>query len=44
MVFAAALACGFLAWRLRQPILLGYVLAGLLLSPLTPGPRVHDVQ
>jgi CPA2 family monovalent cation:H+ antiporter-2 len=44
MVFAAALVCGFLAWRLRQPILLGYVLAGLLLSPLTPGPRVHDVQ
>ncbi len=44
MVFAAALACGFLAWRLRQPILLGYVLAGLLLSPLTPGPRVHDVH
>jgi len=27
MVFAAALVCGLLAWRLRQPILLGYVLA-----------------
>lgn len=44
MVFAAAFFCGLLAWRLRQPILLGYVLAGLLLSPLTPGPRVHDVH
>jgi monovalent cation:H+ antiporter-2, CPA2 family len=44
MVFAAAGVCGLLAWRLRQPILLGYVLAGLLLSPLTPGPRVHDVH
>ena len=44
MVFSAALACGLLAWRLKQPILLGYVLAGLLLSPLTPGPRVHDVH
>lgn len=44
MVFAAAFACGLLAWRLRQPILLGYVLAGLVLSPLTPGPRVHDVH
>ena len=44
MVFAAALICGFLAWRLQQPILLGYVLAGLLLGPLTPGPRVHDVK
>ena len=44
MVFAAALVCGLLAWWLRQPILLGYVLAGLLLSPFTPGLRVHDVS
>jgi CPA2 family monovalent cation:H+ antiporter-2 len=44
MVFAGACVCGMLAWRLRQPILLGYVLAGLVLSPLTPGPRVHDVH
>jgi hypothetical protein len=43
MVFAASLLCGLIAWRLRQPILLGYVLAGLLLSPLTPGPHVQDV-
>jgi CPA2 family monovalent cation:H+ antiporter-2 len=33
-----------LFWRLRQPLILGYVLAGLLLSPFTPGPRVHDVH
>ena len=44
MVFAAAFVCGLAAWRLRQPILLGYVVAGLILSPLTPGPRVHDVR
>jgi len=44
MVFGAAFFCGLIAWRLRQPILLGYVLAGLLLSPLTPGPRVSDVH
>jgi CPA2 family monovalent cation:H+ antiporter-2 len=43
MVFAGAFICGLLAWRLRQPILLGYVLAGLILSPLTPGPHVHDI-
>jgi len=43
MVFAAAFFCGLIAWRFRQPILLGYVLAGLILSPLTPGPHVHDV-
>jgi monovalent cation:H+ antiporter-2, CPA2 family len=44
LVFAAALVGGFVAWRIRQPILLGYVLAGLVVSPLTPGPRVHDVH
>ncbi|MGC1296228.1 MAG: cation:proton antiporter [Alloacidobacterium sp.] len=44
MVFAAAFVAGFLFWRLRQPLILGYVLAGLLLSPLTPGPSVHDVH
>jgi CPA2 family monovalent cation:H+ antiporter-2 len=44
MVFAAALVCGLVAWRIKQPILLGYVVAGLILSPLTPGVRVHDVH
>ena len=44
MVLTAALVCGFLCWRLRQPLILGYVLAGLVLSPFTPGPRVHDVH
>jgi CPA2 family monovalent cation:H+ antiporter-2 len=44
MVFAGALAFGLLFHRLRQPLILGYVLAGLLLSPLTPGPRVQDVH
>jgi CPA2 family monovalent cation:H+ antiporter-2 len=44
MVLAAALLGGLLFWRLRQPLILGYVLAGLVLSPLTPGPRVHDVH
>lgn len=44
MVLASALFFGFLCCRLRQPIILGYVLAGLVLSPLTPGPHVHDVH
>lgn len=44
MVFAAALAAGLLMRRIGQPLILGYVLAGLLLSPLTPGPRIHDVH
>ena len=44
MVFAGAFVGGLLFWRLRQPLILGYVVAGLILSPLTPGPRVHDVH
>ena len=44
MVLAAALFFGFICWRFRQPVILGYVLAGLVLSPLTPGPHVHDVH
>ncbi|TAM81822.1 MAG: hypothetical protein EPN47_10440 [Acidobacteria bacterium] len=43
-VFLAAVAGGLLAWRLRQPLILGYVFAGILISPLTPGPRVSDVH
>ena len=43
-VFLAAIAGGVLAWRLRQPVILGYVLAGILISPLTPGPSVSGVQ
>jgi monovalent cation:H+ antiporter-2, CPA2 family len=44
MVFACAFVVALLFWRLRQPLILGYVFAGLILSPLTPGPQVHDVQ
>ncbi|HEY3823774.1 MAG TPA: cation:proton antiporter [Bryobacteraceae bacterium] len=44
IVLAAGVAAGLLFWRIRQPLILGYVLAGLLLSPLTPGPRIHDVH
>jgi monovalent cation:H+ antiporter-2, CPA2 family len=43
-VFLAATAGGILAWRLRQPLIIGYVLAGLLISPLTPGPKVQDTE
>jgi CPA2 family monovalent cation:H+ antiporter-2 len=44
MVFTGAFVCGLLAWRLRQPVILGYVLAGLILGPFTPGLHVHDVS
>ena len=43
-VFLAAITGGMLAWKLRQPIILGYVLAGVLIGPFTPGPTVTHVH
>src|SRR5437762_13368981 len=42
-VFVAAVLGGGLAWLARQPLILGYVAGGLLVSPLTPGPSISDV-
>jgi CPA2 family monovalent cation:H+ antiporter-2 len=43
-VFIAAIFGGALAWRLRQPLILGYVLAGIAISPFTPGPAVREAH
>src|SRR5271170_813720 len=43
-VFAGAFIGGLIFWRLRLPLIVGYIIAGLVLSPLTPGIRVHDVH
>ncbi len=43
-VFIAAVIGGMLAWRLRQPLILGYVFAGILISPFTPGPAIHEAH
>jgi CPA2 family monovalent cation:H+ antiporter-2 len=43
-VFLGAIAGGMLAWKLRQPIILGYVLAGILIGPFTPGPTVTHIH
>jgi CPA2 family monovalent cation:H+ antiporter-2 len=43
-VFVAAVLGGSLAWLARQPLILGYVIGGLLISPLTPGPSVSDIH
>jgi K+/H+ antiporter YhaU regulatory subunit KhtT len=43
-VVIAAITGGLIAWRLRLPIIIGYVLAGMAISPLTPGPSVHDIH
>jgi monovalent cation:H+ antiporter-2, CPA2 family len=43
-ILVAAVLGGGLAWRARQPLILGYVLGGLLISPFTPGPSVSEVH
>ena len=43
-VFGAAVAGGALARICRQPLVLGYVFGGVLISPLTPGPAVSDLR
>ena len=43
-VFTAAVLGGSSAYLLRQPLILGYVLGGILISPLTPGPSISDVH
>ena len=43
-VLAAAVVGGALAWFARQPLILGYVLGGIMVSPLTPGPSVSDLR
>jgi monovalent cation:H+ antiporter-2, CPA2 family len=43
-IFLAALAGGLLAWRLRLPLILGFVLGGIVISPFTPGPKLSDLH
>ncbi|MBM4443290.1 MAG: cation:proton antiporter [Candidatus Rokubacteria bacterium] len=43
-VFVAAVLGGVLARLTRQPLILGYVVGGIFLSPLTPGPAVTDIH
>jgi monovalent cation:H+ antiporter-2, CPA2 family len=43
-VVLAAVVGGALAWLARQPLILGYVLGGLLVGRFTPGPTVADVH
>jgi len=43
-VFGAAVAGGAVAKALRQPLILGYVLGGVLIGPFTPGPSVSGIK
>ena len=43
-IFLAAVIGGLVAWRLRLPLILGFVLGGIAISPFTPGPHVSDLH
>ena len=43
-IFLAAVGGGLLAWRLHLPLILGFVVGGIVISPLTPGPHLSDVH
>jgi CPA2 family monovalent cation:H+ antiporter-2 len=43
-VFVAAVLGGLVAWRLRLPLIIGFVLGGIAISPFTPGPRLSDLH
>jgi len=44
LVLAAALVGGFVAQRARQPLIVGYILAGILIGPFTGGLTVGHVE
>jgi CPA2 family monovalent cation:H+ antiporter-2 len=47
LVLLAALAGGYLAQRLGQPLIVGYIIAGIAIGPFTGGPTVgsvHDIE
>src|SRR6201984_1676480 len=43
-VFLAAVLGGLLAWRLKLPLILGFVVGGIAISPFTPGPQLSDLH
>ena len=47
LLVLTAFFCGLLMQRLRQPLILGYILAGVILGPHTGGltiTEVHDIE
>jgi len=43
-VFVAAVLGGLIAKRLGQPLIMGYVVGGILIGPFTPGPTLSDIH
>ncbi len=44
IIIVAGLIGGLVAQRFKQPLLLGYILAGIMVGPFTIGPTVSDVH
>ena len=44
LIVVAALLGGLLAQRLGQPLLVGYILAGVMVGPHTAGPTVVEID
>ncbi len=43
-IFLAAVFGGLAAWHLKLPLILGFVLGGIVISPFTPGPHLSDLH
>src|ERR1700687_199240 len=43
-IFMAAVVGGLVAWRLRLPLILGFVAGGIVISPFNPGPHLSDLH
>ena len=44
LILAAAIGGGVLALWLKQPIIIGYLVAGIVIGPFTPGPQADFDQ
>src|SRR5881394_2472743 len=47
LILTAALAGGFLAQRLAKPLIVGYIVAGIVVGPFTGGltvVNIHDIE
>jgi monovalent cation:H+ antiporter-2, CPA2 family len=43
-IFLAAVLGGLVAWRLKLPLILGFIFGGIAISPFTPGPHLSHVS
>src|ERR1700728_3542545 len=43
-IFLAAVLGGMVAWRLRLPLILGFIFGGIVVSPFTPGPHLSNLH